>query len=239
MNLIFIYNLLSTLLITAIFQSGWPAIQHLERMSSRVTTLFWKDGVTLHSTSRMYYQQNGILVMHHKKPEEMIIRTNRWGEVYVYRPADHSVSYEQNRDLSSTSTQYYLFFHGLTDDMGLRSMGFEPKNNRFEDEFEISEWWPPQAWRESLGRAELVHKDYRPVYLALHDRDDQIVQKTYFHQYTEILNRDFPLRLTTIQYSSEGDSVVIQTRFEDVEVNPENHDYFFDFQIPEDARIHP
>ncbi len=209
----------------------------LEKISSDVTTRVWQDGVAVQSTSSLYYHTDGTLVIHSTEPEELIIKTNRLGEMYAYHPENNTVEYEQNPDMSSETSQFYLFFQGLTDDMGLRRMGFRQSGSDFTDENDISYWDPPPELATRISKAELVHQNYRPIYIAIHDVADRIIQQTYFHSYTEILDHDFPRKITTIQYESEQDSVVMQTLFENIRINEQADSPFFDFQIPDDARI--
>ncbi|MFO8029478.1 MAG: hypothetical protein R6U28_06430 [Cyclonatronaceae bacterium] len=209
----------------------------LEKISSEVTTRVWQDGVTVQSTSSLFYHTDGTLVIHTTEPEELIIKTNRLGEMHAYDPEDNTVEYEQNPDMSSETSQFFLFFQGLTDDMGLRRLGFRQSGTEFSDGNEISYWDPPPELVSHLSKAELVHRDYRPVYIAMHDVSDRIIQQTYFHSYTEILDHAFPQRITTIQYESEQDSLVMQTLFDKIKVNEQADSPFFNFQIPDDAQI--
>ena len=209
----------------------------LEKISSDVTTRVWQDGVSVQSTSSLFYHTDGTLVIHSTDPEELIIKTNRLGEMYAYDPRKNTVEYEQNADMSSETSQFFLFFQGLTDDMGLRRLGFRQSGTDFSDGNDISYWDPPPALVSQISKAELVHRDYRPVYIAMHDVSDRIIQQTYFHSYTEILDHDFPLRITTIQYESEQDSVIMQTLFDNIKVNEQADSPFFNFQVPDDAQI--
>ena len=226
------FTVLLLVLMAAGFQGG-----SLQRLSSDVTTRIWQDGTSIQSVSSIFYLADGTLIMRSTEPEEVIMKTNRLGELFVYHPAENTVDYQQNRDLSSESSQFFLFFQGLTDDMGLRNMGFRLSESYFEDGHDISYWSPPRELATHISKAKLVHNDYRPVYLSIHQNDDRVLRRTYFHSYTQIIDHDFPLRITTIQYESEQDSIVMQTIFDNIKVNEQANSRYFDFQIPDDARI--
>ena len=228
----FVVNGIVAILLMTLWQGG-----PLEKISSVVTTRVWQDGVTVQSTSSLFYHTDGTLIIHATEPVEVIIKTNRLGEMYAYHPKNNTVEYEQNPDMSSETSQFFLFFQGLTDDMGLRKLGFRQSGTDFTDGNDITYWDPPPELVSHISKAEMVHRNYRPVYIAMHDVSDRIIQQTYFHSYTEILDHDFPLRITTIQYESEQDSVVMQTIFDNIKINEHADSPFFNFQIPDDAQI--
>ena len=213
------------------------AFSDLTRISTEVETRMWDSGTTYTSTSQIFYTLDGTLVVRSESPEEMVIKTNRMGEMYVYYPEDNSTEYHQGSDLSSETSQFYLFLHGMTDDLGLRNIGYTQTDTEFEDGHSITYWQPPQEMRHAVGTTKLVHEDYRPIYLAVHDTDDQVQQKTYFHDYTQLMGYDFPQSITTIEYQSVNDSTVSQTSFENIKINDEADSRYFDFEIPDDATL--
>lgn len=229
--------LLLTIIGGSLFLAGLVGFGPLERLSSEVTTRYWEDGKSFTSTSSFYYKLDGTLVVRTEEPENMIIKTNRFGEMYLYFPDENVAEYQQNAELSSESTQFYIFLQGMTDDLGLRTVGYELQQTEFEDGHQITYWNPPEELSEQVGTTKLVHQDYRPVYLSVRSPEDKVIQRTYFHDYTELADREFPGSITTIEYESPEDSTVMQTLFNDIKYNEAANSPYFDFSIPDDATI--
>lgn len=200
-------------------------------------TRIWDDGTTYISNSEIYYKLDGTLIVRSTEPEEMIIKANHIGEMYIYYPEVNESEYHQGEDLSSEASQFYIFLQGMTEDLGLRNVGYSMTDTEFEDDHSITYWDPPEHMRPHIGQTKLVHEDYRPIYLSVKDTDGEVVQKTYFHDYTEIMDHDFPKSITTIDYQSARDSTVSQTSFSNLKYNEQADSRYFDFEIPADATI--
>lgn len=217
--------------------AGFGLSGPLEKLSSEVTSRYWEAGQSYETTSHIYYKLDGTLVVHTEEPEEMIVKTNQHGEMYVYYPDDNEAEYRQNPQLSSESTQFYIFLQGMTEDLGLQTVGYELTETEFDDGHQITYWDPPAQMSGEFGTTKLVHRDYLPVYLSVRNPEGEVTQRTYFHDYTELADRDFPGSITTIEYESPQDSTVMQTMFSDIKYN-ENADHdLFDFSVPDDATM--
>ncbi len=217
--------------------SGLMFSDPLERLSSEVTSRYWEAGQSYESSSHIYYKLDGTLIVHTDEPEEMIVKTNQHGEVYIYYPNENEAEYQQNAQLSSESTQFFIFLQGMTEDLGLRTVGYELRDTEFDDGYQVTYWDPPAQMRGEFGTTKLVHQDYLPVYLSVEDEEGEVRQRTYFHDYTELADQDFPGSITTIEYESPQDSTVMQTMFSDIRYNEAAEHELFDFSVPDDATI--
>ncbi len=188
--------------------------------------------------AEMFYQAlNGRLLTRFTLPPGEIMITNHLGELSVYNEAENKVYRTQSLEYSSTNNLLYFFLHGKVLDLGLGSMGFEQEKPVFSDDLMITRWLPPASLRHLFSSVELVHQGHLPIYAAYYDAGGGMVKKVYYSDYYQLPELDLPMTVTEFSYLPGGDSIVSRIRFSDVRINQDAASLWFDFQIPDDARI--
>lgn len=180
----------------------------------------------------VYCTNNGRLVVCSKTPTESIMVTNQLGETRMYFPARNEVLVDNSGQSSSKNELLSLFLFGRMDDLGLGLEGYTLSSSEMEDGLlkkTFTSKDPQQA-----PRAEIVYKDYLPIYLAFLNLEGRIVSKTYFSNYRNVGRMQFPHRSTNISYVAKGDSTVVRTIYSNVKVDVD--DPMFNFQVPSDAK---
>ncbi len=184
-----------------------------------------------------YKPAEGKLVMHYSVPENYILVSNKFGEAKIYYPDKNKVSIQQSEFFSSENNLLYYFISDGTYDMGLKSLGFQNSDTRFEDDLMITTWLPPVDLLKKVSKVELVYKNYLPIYTAYFDKDNKITKKMFYSAYAYYNSFSIPLRVTEIDYQTDKDSIVSRMIYSDVKTNEEAENQYFDFQIPENAQI--
>lgn len=195
------------------------------------------NGKTVKSTATIYFNDRGQMVTKYAPPLDMLVFNNVEGEIKLYNPKDNTVIQSVNYMAGTTNTNFYYFLQGEIEDMGLRKLGFALTNTRFEDGLLITEWAAPMDMSTNFASVELVHQNDIPVFLGHKDRKGNFVKKVYYYDYTELPNYImFPNSITEIEYLKK-DSVLTKTSFENFQFNQAVDPQYFDFVIPEDAKV--
>ncbi|HEX5001117.1 MAG TPA: hypothetical protein VFW78_01365 [Bacteroidia bacterium] len=203
----------------------------------KVTAKALNKGRNVTSSGTLGYNSSGgMMITHFDSPKDNWIFLNSKGELRIYDPGSNSVIIEPNSGATSKANYMYYFLNGQTGDMGLKALGFSVTDSRFEDGLVITTWMPPSVMAGMMGKVELVHENYRPIYTGWYDLHEQCLLKTYYSDYTLIGNIAFPQTVTEIRFA-QGDSTIEKKTYSDIKLNSESEQLLFDFRIPQNAKI--
>lgn len=189
------------------------------------------------SNAEIFYSVNGDMVTHTSYPKEVFMINNRKGSLSVYNPEENTVMVIENFSYSTENSQFYFFLQNKKSDMGLKSMGFTLEDTKVENGNVITWWIPPGSMRKVLKRIMLVHKEGRPIYMKYLDKDQNEIKKVYYYDYFENLGITFPTTITQFDYLPNGDSIITRTQYSDLKFNSDAVSNYFEYQIPEDAKL--
>lgn len=210
----------------------------VERLSLQMVSRTLKDGKSLTAKAEIYFQSSdGLLVTRFTYPLEYLIFTNAKGDYKMYQPKDNSVVLEQGENYSSENSFIYYFLVNNTSDMGLKAAGFKLNSTRMEESLVITTWIPSSASGVPFTSAELVMKEYKPVYLSFIGKENKPVQKIYYTNYQQAGEVSLPFNITEIQYLGEKDSLITRRTYSDAKINGEVSMKYFHFKIPADAKV--
>jgi hypothetical protein len=170
-------------------------------------------------------------------PEEYIFITNANGESKIYYPDVNEVFLAQNEVLSSEKNMLYYFISNQLFDLGIESLGFSLEETSFDDHVQINIWKPLPDMPSKVGKVKLVHEKGIPIYSAYYDKSDIILNKVYFNDYKTIDEFMIPSNIIEISYISDTDSIVSKISYTDIKYGHEAKSDYFDFKIPDDAKI--
>jgi hypothetical protein len=186
----------------------------------------------------MYYSaRDGRLLTHYLSPVRQVMVTNNKGELSVYDEEENTVYREQGMQYSTENNLIYFFLNGQLQDLGLRQMGFSLMETSFIDGLVRTSWFPPAEMYHLFNRIELVHENHLPIYAGYYDAGRHLVKKVYYTNYREFPELVLPLTITEFNYLPGGDSIVNRLIFSDVRINQQAVSPWFQFTIPDDARI--
>ena len=201
------------------------------------------ESATLHKGKKanlkaeVYFKPAGsVLITRSSFPGEKIIRTNGLGEYFEYDVKDNTVAYLMGKEFSSRYSVFYAFFSGNINDMGLRETGFTLKKTRIDQKMVITEWEPVDK-QGKISRAELVHENKLPIYLAFYDAGNKPLQKSFYSSYTRVGSTSFPMSLIEFEYAGEKDSVITRRKYRNPVLNEGVEEKWFQFKVPVDARV--
>ncbi len=225
------------LVITVILITGF-SLTGVDRVKLSMFSQSLQDGKAASLEAILYYQSlDGRLITKFVDPLDHIMVTNRHGELTVYDPAENTVYRRQSLEYSSENNLVYFFLHGKTRDLGLRDMGFIQTRTDFEEELMVSRWEPPASLGHLFSHIQLVHEDYMPVYAGYYDASGELVKKVYYSDYRVFPDLILPMRITEFNYLPGGDSIINRVSFSDVLINRRAESEWFEFEIPDDAKI--
>lgn len=184
-----------------------------------------------------YLALDGKLITRIDGQVNQVMITNRYGELAIYNPGKNTVFRTQSLEYSSQNNLIFYFLHGKIHDLGLGEMGFRQQKIEFEDGLMITHWSPPSSINHLISYVELVHDDYVPIYAGYYDAGGELVKKVYYSDYEYYPDLILPTTLTEFNYLATGDSIINRVRFSDIRINRQAVSSWFDFEIPEDARI--
>ena len=209
-----------------------------ERVMLRMESRQLQGGKVATVEARLFYEAyDGRLITMFYRPAGQVMVTNRHGELTIYDEEDNSVYRTQSVEYSSENNLVYYFLSGRTQDRGLREMGFSNSRADFEDGLMITRWDPPSSLNHLFSYIELVHDDYMPVYAGYYDAGGKLVKKVYYDDYEIFSDLILPRSITEFNYLASGDSIVSRVRLSEIRMNRQAESSWFDFKVPDDARI--
>ena len=196
-----------------------------------------KDGKKQTVLADCYYSaEQGTFVAHYLEPMEFVKITNRKGEMKIYFPKTNKVSVQQDFYFSSENELLHYFVNNRLDDLGLRKEGFRMSDSRYDENYLVTTWAPPEGMKV-ISKVELVFENMIPIYASYFGKDGKIIRKIYYSDYYKDHRLLLPKRITEITYTSEKDSTIKRTIFSDIRQNGSVDADYMNFKIPDDAQI--
>ncbi|MFH2141741.1 MAG: hypothetical protein ABIJ97_04920 [Bacteroidota bacterium] len=194
-------------------------------------------GKLLKFQSEVYYlYKEGKMITRYTYPKEYFYISNKLGEAKIYFPDKNEVYVKTDKLFTTENNVLYIFLNNKTQDMGLMDLKFKVKETRFDEGLSVTTWIPPVELLSRISKVELVHENYQPIYSAYY-KDEKIVQKIYYYDYMILNQFSLPQNITQIDYFANGDSTINKITISDLKSGLKANSQYFDFIIPEDAKI--
>jgi hypothetical protein len=222
-----------------IFLAGYNTLwsQDKERVSVSQETQVLSNGKKSVFRCDIYYNKElDAVVTHHSYPAEFVKMSNRFGELKIYFPKTNTVTIEQDESLSTTNELLYYFVNNKQTDMGLTKEGFRLVKTSREEDMLITIWQAPVSLKV-IDRIKIVFRETLPIYAEYLRTDGSIIKKIYYSRYSDFKTFRIPLRITEISFESKTDSTIKLSVFSDVRTSDFSDDRYFNFKIPDDAKI--
>lgn len=203
---------------------------------SQETQVLIKGSKSIFKCDIYYSKEKDAVVTHYYYPSEFIKMSNRFGEMKIYFPETNSVSVQQNMMFSTTNELLYYFINNNVSDLGLSKEGFTLVNSSREEGMMVTTWLAPSTL-PGIYQVKIVFKEMLPIFAEYSDKKGDILKKLYYSKYTDYKAFRLPLRITEISFHSKTDSTISLSVFSNVRTDefPENN--YFNFKIPDDAKI--
>lgn len=210
---------------------------NISKISLKMETKSLTKGKLLKFQSEVYYlYKEGKMITRYTYPKEYFYISNKLGEAKIYFPDKNEVYVKTDKLFTTENNVLYIFLNNKTQDMGLMDLKFKVKETRFDEGLSVTTWIPPVELLSRISKVELVHENYQPIYSAYY-KDEKIVQKIYYYDYMILNQFSLPQNITQIDYFANGDSTINKITISDLKSGLKANSQYFDFIIPEDAKI--
>jgi outer membrane lipoprotein-sorting protein len=212
--------------------------QKLDKISLDLISKTLYQGKSVSLKSEVYYKSVGAtMVTHFTSPKERIVITNGNGEYKEYDFKNNTVTLLQGIDLSSKNSLFYSFLSGSIGDMGLKSLGYKLANTKVEQKMVITTWVPEGENSVKTKKAEIVHENYLPIYLAFYDINDKPMHKSFYSNFQQVGSVKMPFTITEFEYLSPTDSVITKRIYSNLKTNALVDDNYLNYKVPANAKV--
>lgn len=213
-----------------------PSASRIEVVGVRMESKTLEKGYYYKLSANIYYRAaEGKMLTHVTYPDELVTMTNKVGEIKIYNPKDNTVAVQRDANFSTKENWLYYFLSMGSNDMGLEIRGFALYDTRFEDGLMITQWLPPPSLKNVLSKVELVHRDFKPLYIGYEKPEGGFLRKVYFTKYQPLENMNLPQKITEILFFDGKDSVITTTTFSEIQLNEKVSGQYSNFTIPLNA----
>jgi outer membrane lipoprotein-sorting protein len=212
--------------------------QKLDKISLDLISKTLYQGKSVSLKSEVFYKSVGAtMVTHFTSPKEKIVITNGNGEYKEYDFKNNTVTLLQGIDLSSKNSLFYSFLSGSIGDMGLKSLGYKLANTKVEQKMVITTWVPEGENSVKTKKAEIVHENYLPIYLAFYDINDKPMHKSFYSNFQQVGSVKMPFTITEFEYLSPTDSVITKRIYSNLKTNALVDDNYLNYKVPTNAKV--
>lgn len=224
--------------ILVVFIFGFKAPVAIQKISLNMEVKSVHKGKVVVTQAEVYYKvQGGLIVTHFNKPFENITISNARGEMKIYDPKENTVMQIQNPSFSSQNSMFYAFFNNITQDMGLKKMGYNLSRSNVEGNYLVSTWLLGTNIASEIKKVELVLEKFSPIHMAFFDAKNEIKQKVYYSNYKQVEEFRLPMKVTEINFTSKTDSVIDRRIYSDVKLNENVNDVYLNYVVPANAKV--
>ncbi len=232
------YQKLSVLFLIVFLALTGFAFINPAKVAMKMEAKTLSKGKSLVINAEVYYQYDkGMLLTRYLSPLDYIFITNQKGEAKLYYPKSNEVYLKQSAEYDSEKSLLYFFLSNKLGDLGLKDLGFVITDTRFEEHLVVTTWFPPNELINLYSKVELVHENYRPIYIAYFDGKGKVMRKIFYYEYTSFPQFSMPCKVVEYDYLPQGDSVISKLTYSDIKVGDKAKSSYFDFKIPVNAKV--
>jgi hypothetical protein len=180
-------------------------------------------------TGTIYFDKNlhkTVYNIRFPEPEQWLVR-----DTFMYRKkADTLVSKQVVPPVGEFSIFNMILSQQLSD-FGLAKVGYTPGDVQQDGNQVIAQWLPPEQFKAYLGPVSLATEQKRLTAAAFYDKEQKLVSKFYFQDYTLDNGLAIPGKIYQIYYRESGEFIRIMT-LKNVTINQTDEDQMYDFELP-------
>lgn len=153
--------------------------------------------------------------------EALIIVKNN--TVVFRKPANHLVKF----------SIFNLSLKGSLPHFGLKETPFTLSNVEKEDNMVISTWKLPEEQVKEKSKILLSHIDKQLQGIVTYGKDETIISKQFFENYTTVKGLNFPKRVVQFMYIGEDKKNTRITTYKNIKVNHTGNEALYNYIIPD------
>jgi hypothetical protein len=203
---------------------------------SQETQVLSRGSKSIFKCDIFYNKDKDVVVTHHYYPAEFVKISNRMGEMKIYFPETNTVTIQQSPTLSTTNELLYYFINNKITDLGLAKEGFKLVKTTREGDLIVTIWQAPVSLKV-ISQIKIVFREMLPIYAVYLGLDGNIMKKIYYSRYSDFKSFSLPLRITEISFENKSDSTIRLSVFSNVRTSDFTDDNYFNFKIPDDAKV--
>lgn len=160
------------------------------------------------------------------EPEQWLLQ-----DTFMYRMNADSLISQQTVPPVGEFSIFNLILNQELQDFGLSKVGYTPGTVQQEDNQVLSQWLPPEALKSFLGPVTLSQEQKRLTAAAFYDKDNRLLSKFYFQDYTLHAGLPVPGKIYQIYYRETGEFVRLMT-LKNILINQTDEEHTYDFDLP-------
>lgn len=169
------------------------------------------------------------------KPEGRLDIISKNGEVATYDKTKNEAYFEQYPGYNTENNIILFFLSTLFNDLNDKDSEF--KENANNDRI-LTKKIKPGFSEHLFNHVNVNYKNQLPFYAEFYDTDENLFLKIYFTDYKFFSEVSIPGTIREFVYINKNDSIINLVNLTDIQINESpGDDNYFDFKIPEDARI--
>lgn len=140
-----------------------------------------------------------------------------------------------NRQPASHLVKFSIFNLSLQGSLayfGLKQTPFELKNVERDGEKVISTWELPEDMVENKSKVMLSQVNKQLQGFISYDKDDEVISKQFFENYTTVKGLKFPKRVVQFRYVGDGKKNTRITTYKNIKVNQAGNEALYNYIIP-------
>ena len=221
-----------------IFISGFYIQPESERVSLHMVNKTLKDGKVVTIESDIYYQGHmRRMLTRFIRPADYILINSSTGESKIFNPSKNEVQLLQHDFLKTGNNLLYFFFTNQLQNLGMKEAGYTLVDTQKENDSLISTYRPNNKNKTGVSKVIMVHENFAPIYAAFYNTKGWISRKIYYSDYHTYEKFLLPGRITEISFTNPKDSIITRTIFSDVKTGRLAVSDYFEFDVPENAKI--
>lgn len=182
-------------------------------------------------TGAIYYDKNQRKTVYNirfPEPEQWLVR-----DTFMFRIKSDTLVSQQIVPPVGEFSVFNMILSQQLNDFGLSKVGYKPGNVQQEGDQVIAQWLPPEQFKSYLGPVSMAMENKRLSAAAFYDKDQKLVSKFYFKDYTVENGLPVPGKIYQIFYRETGEFIRIMS-LKNILINQTDEDNIYNFAIPGD-----
>jgi len=161
------------------------------------------------------------------EPEQWLVR-----DTFMFRMKADSLVSQQTVPPVGEFSIFNMILSQQLNDFGLAKVGYTPGEVQQDGNTVLSKWLPPTQFKDYLGPVTMSLENKRIVAAAFYDKEEKLVSKFYFKEYTVQNGLPVPGKIYQIFYRETGEFIRLMT-LKNIIINQSDEEDLYNFPTPD------
>jgi hypothetical protein len=179
-------------------------------------------------------------VVYYDIHSKIIVMRNGYPTKEIIAQKDTSIYHIRNNFIHSREKAYAMvelsIFHlaltGQLEDYGLKKAGYMLDSIKSDKGLVITIWSLPESVKNTSGKIIVSIKDKKLFGIVFLDKNEKIIAKHFFRNYTNINGFDFTTEVLRVTYLDDFESSMLTT-YSKILVNDTKDEEYYNYKIPD------